>query len=125
MHRGSIGIETMEVVMMSTTLSGNAGPATNDAQRLRGPARVPLVPLGLSLSGFLAISYLLCILLALFGGWDWGLHQPWLQFLPGFTWLTWPSFFLGLAESLVYGWYAALLFGGLYNAALARFGPRR
>jgi hypothetical protein len=47
------------------------------------------------------------------------LHQPWLQFLPGFTWLTWPSFFLGLAESIAYGWYAALLIGGLYNVALA------
>ncbi len=125
MHRESIGIETMEVVMMSTTPSGNAGPATNDAQSLRGPARIPLIPLGLSLSASLAISYLLCILLGLFGGWDWGLHQPWLQFLPGFTWLTWPSFLLGLAESIAYGWYAALLFGGLYNLALARFGPSR
>jgi hypothetical protein len=127
MHSGSIGIETMEVVMLSTKPSGNAGPATDDALSVRGPAPIPLIPLGISLSAFLAISYLLCILLGLFGGWDWGLHQPWLQFLPGFTWLTWSSFFLGLVESAAYGWYAALLFGGIYNVALTRFGrnPRR
>jgi hypothetical protein len=127
MHRESIGLETTEVIMMSTTVSGGAGPTADIAHSRREPARIPLIPLGISLSAFLAISYLLCILLGLFGGWDWGLHQPWLQFLPGFTWLTWPSFFLGLAESIAYGWYAALLFGGLYNVALGRFGrdPRR
>jgi hypothetical protein len=125
MQREPIGIETTEVTMTSTTLSGNAGPATNKARNPREPARIPLIPLGISLSAFLAISYLLCILLGMFGGWDWGLHQPWLQFLPGFTWLTWPSFFLGLAESIAYGWYVALLFGGLYNAALVRFSSLR
>ena len=125
MHRESIGIETTEVIMMSTTASGSVGPTANDTHRRRAPARIPLVPLGVSLSAFLAISYLGCILLGLFGGWDWGLHQPWLQVLPGFTWLTWPSFFLGLVESIAYGWYTALLFGGLYNFALARFGTAR
>lgn len=116
MHPESIDIETTEVVMVSTTKPGGIEvPA--------GGARIPLVPFGISLSTFLAISYLLCILLGLFG--DWGLHQPWLQFLPGFTWLTWPSFFLGLAESIAFGWYTALVFGGLYNFALARFGSTR
>jgi hypothetical protein len=75
---------------------------------------IPLVPLGLSLSLFLAVSYVLCILLGL--AWPApGLHQPWLQFLPGFTWLSWPSFFLGLAEVLAYGWYTALVFAPLFN----------
>src|SRR5499426_638042 len=104
----------MEISMTGTTFSEASRPAT------RG--RIPLIPLGVSLSAFFAISYVLCILLGVIGGWDWGLHQPWLQFLPGFTWLTWPSFFLGLVESIAYGWYVALLFGWLYNAALARFG---
>jgi hypothetical protein len=114
MNRQVIGVETMEVVMTSATLSGRSGSAGTGS-------RIPLIPLGIALSGFLAISYGLCILLGLVGGWDWGLHQPWLQFLPGFTWLTWPSFFLGLVESIAYGWYVALLFGGLYNVAAARF----
>ena len=125
MHAKSIGFETTDVIMMSATVSDGAGPTADNARSLRGPARIPLIPFGISLSAFLAISYVVCILLGLIGGWDWGLHQPWLQFLPGFTWLTWPTFCLGLAESVAYGWYAALLFGGLYNFALERFGPSR
>ena len=83
------------------------------------PSRLRLVPLGLSLSLFLVISYVLCVLLGLIwpGG---GLHQPWLQFLPGFTWLTWPSFFLGLVETFGYGWYIALVFAPLFNLFMAR-----
>jgi hypothetical protein len=77
-------------------------------------SRLPLVPLGLSLSLFLAITYVLCILLGLVWP-DAALHQPWLQFLPGFTWLTWRSFFLGLVEALAYGWYVALVFTPLFN----------
>jgi hypothetical protein len=41
---------------------------------------------------------------------------------PGFTWLNWPSFFLGLVETFAYGWYVALVFGPLYNFFAARFG---
>lgn len=113
MKRQLIGYETMEIAMTDATLSSKTGVAPG--------SRIPLVPLGIALSGFLAVSYLLCILLGLVGGWDWGLHQPWLQFLPGFTWLTWSSFFLGLVESIAYGWYAALVIGGLYNVAVARW----
>jgi hypothetical protein len=35
--------------------------------------------------------------------------------LPGFELLSWRSFLLGLAESFVWGWYVALVFGSLYN----------
>lgn len=90
-------------------------PAATTARRL------PLVPLGLSLSLLLAVSYVLCIALGLVW-WDAGMHRPWLQFLPGFTWLSWGSFFLGLVESLAYGWYVALVFTPLFNAFSARFG---
>jgi hypothetical protein len=75
---------------------------------------VPLVDLGGSLSAFLVISYVLCVALGLLAP-SWGPHQPWLQFLPGLTWLTWPSVLLGLLESALYGWYAGLLFGWLFN----------
>jgi 2TM family of unknown function (DUF5676) len=77
-------------------------------------SRIPIVALGLSLSLFLGLSFALCVLLGLVLP-EFGLHQPWLQFLPGFTWLTWPSFFLGLIESFAYGWYVALIFGPLFN----------
>lgn len=77
-------------------------------------SHVSIVVLGGSLSVFLVISYLLCVALGLVAP-SWGLHQPWLQFLPGFTWLTWRSFVLGLVESALYGWYAGLLSGWLFN----------
>jgi uncharacterized protein DUF5676 len=82
--------------------------------------RIPLLPLGLGLSSFLAISYVLCLLLGLIWP-DGGMHQPFLQFLPGFTWLTWPSFFLGLIETIAYGWYIALVFGSLFNVFADRW----
>ena len=44
-------------------------------------------------------------------------HAAWLleAMLPGFTWLTLGSFFLGVAETAVYGAAAGLLFATLYN----------
>jgi hypothetical protein len=106
--------------MSSSTLVGQTTPAADSMQALRGTSRISVVALGASLSAFLMISYVLCVLLGLVL-WDWGLHQPWLQFLPGFTWLTWPSFLLGLAETFTYGWYIALVFGPLYNFFAARW----
>jgi len=92
--------------------------ARGAARALNG-SRIPIAALGSSLSLFLALSFTLCVLAGLVLP-DWRVHQPWLQFLPGFTWLTWPSFFLGLLESVGYGWYVALIFGPLYNLFAAR-----
>jgi hypothetical protein len=75
--------------------------------------RVPVAPLGMALAAFLMISYTLCVLLVFIAPGQ-GLHQAWLQFLPGFEW-TWTGYFIGLAENFVYGWYVALVFAPLYN----------
>lgn len=82
--------------------------------------RLRLVPVGMSVSLLFAISYVLCIALGVVW-WDAGLHQPWLQFLPGFTWLSPGTFLLGLVESFAYGWYVALVFVPLFNFFNARF----
>ncbi len=72
------------------------------------------MPLGMSLGVFLAITYALCVVFDLmFPGQ--AMYQTWLRLLPGFTWLTWPSFFLGLVEAFAYGWYIALIFAPLFN----------
>lgn len=86
------------------------------------PYRIPVIAFGMSLGLFFAITYVLCV------GFDLifpklAMYETWLKLLPGFTWLTWPSFFLGLVESFAYGWYIALVFGPLYNFFVAR--PRR
>ena len=96
-------------------------PIFRHASSTAGPtsARLPIRALGMSLGLLLVISFMLCVLLGLVFP-KWGLHQPWLQFFPGFTWLTWPSFTLGLVESFAYGWYVALVFGPLFNFFAAR-----
>ena len=76
--------------------------------------RIPVIAFGLSLGIFFVITYVLCVGFdLLFPGQS--MYQTWLQLLPGFTWLTWPSFLLGLIESFAYGWYIALIFGPLFN----------
>jgi hypothetical protein len=73
------------------------------------------VTLGLSLSMFFVISYLICIAgYLLLPGFP-VQHEALSNFLPGFKLLTWQSYFLGLIESFVWGWYIALVFGPIYN----------
>ena len=83
---------------------------------------IPVLALGWSLSLFLVISYLLCVLLYFLSPSMAAGHAMLTLFLPWFELLTWPSFFLGLAESFGYGWYIALIFGPLYNLFAARKG---
>ena len=49
------------------------------------------------------------------------MNPVWAPLLPGFAWLSWPSFFLGLIETFAYGWYVALVFGPFYNFFAGRF----
>ena len=71
--------------------------------------------LGLSLSLFFLISYLICIAgYLLLPGFPLQ-HSALSIFLPGFELLSWGSFCLGMAESFIWGWYIALVFGALYN----------
>jgi len=75
---------------------------------------IPVFAFGMSLGIFLAITFVLCVGFdLLFPGM--AMYETWLRLLPGFTWLSWPSFLLGLVESFVYGWYVALIFGPLFN----------
>lgn len=75
---------------------------------------INVVGLGWALSSFAVITYVLCIALGIVIP-DWEMHRPWLQFFPGFEWLTAKGFLIGLVEAFLYGWYTALVFGPLYN----------
>ena len=81
--------------------------------------RLAIVPLGLSLGSFFVITYVLCVLFGIFVS-DRGMHQLLPQLLPGFTWITWPSFLLGLLWSFLCGWYVAVVFAPLFNFFSAR-----
>lgn len=98
-----------------TTSSGTPLPARAYS------ARLPVVTLGMSLSLFFGITFILCVGFdLLFPGY--AMYETWIRLLPGFIWLSWPSFFLGLVESVAYGWYIALIFGPIYNFFAVRSG---
>jgi len=87
--------------------------------RTGGVARLPLIPLGWALSLFLVLTYLVCI------GFDlvlpqYAMYETWSGLLPGFVWLTPAGFAIGLVEIFLYGWYAALIFGAIFNAVANR-----
>ena len=82
---------------------------------------IPVQALGMSLSLFFVISYVLCVLgYLVFPGLP-ITHAALAIFLPGFELLSWATFLLGLAESFAYGWYVALIFGPLYNFFATRW----
>jgi hypothetical protein len=78
-----------------------------------------LAAFGHATSLFLAITFVLCV------GFDlvfpqMAMYRSWQALLPGFTWISWSSFLLGLVESYGYGWYVALIWVPLYNVLSAR-----
>lgn len=74
-----------------------------------------ITTLGNTLSLFLAITFVLCVLWGLAAPPALHMHAAWQDLLPGFTWISWPSFFIGLAGAYLYGWYGALLLVPLYR----------
>lgn len=106
--------------MVHATSTAHAGsPATvESAPRTSHP--ISVAALGWSLSLSFAISFVLCVLGYLFVSGLPVAHGALSIILPGFQFQSWPRFFLGLGESLVWGWYIALLFGSLYNFFAAR-----
>jgi hypothetical protein len=93
------------------SVSGSSRPRSDAGE---GTA-LSIVVLGLSLSVFFAITYVICIVgYLLLPGFP-VQHAALSIFLPGFELLSWHSFFLGLVESFIWGWYIALVFGPLYN----------
>ena len=77
---------------------------------------------GHATSLFLAISFVVCVAGDLVMPAH-EMHSEWQRLLPGFVWLTWGSFFLGLVESYAYGWYFTLIWVPLYNVLSARSRP--
>jgi len=80
---------------------------------------IPLMAVGHASSLFLAISFILCVSFDLLFP-EAAMYRVWLKLLPGFEWLSWRSFFLGLVESYGYGWYFTLVWVPIYNLVAAR-----
>jgi 2TM family of unknown function (DUF5676) len=72
---------------------------------------------------FLAITFTTCV------SFDFlfpshAMYQAWQKLLPGFEWISWKSFLLGLVESYGYGWYVTLIWVPLYNVFAGRTSRR-
>ena len=86
--------------------------ANNESNKTQG---LQVTPLGHAMASLLAISYLLCIVFGLMMPESLHMHAAWSPLLPGFEWLTFPGFLIGLFESYLYGWYFAVIFVPLYR----------
>jgi hypothetical protein len=68
------------------------------------------------------ISFLVCIAYGLATPMSLHMHGFLEQVLPGFKWLTWQSFLIGLVVSFLYGAYAGMVFVPVYNFFYRRWG---
>lgn len=73
-----------------------------------------IVPSGLTLSSFLALTLTHCVLWGLVTPQRLHMHTAWEGWLPGFDWSV-KGYVVGLVWTGVYGWYAAVAFAPLYN----------
>lgn len=73
-----------------------------------------------ALSTFTTVSFLLCVLYGALVPDSLHMRAFLETVLPAFQWLTPVSFFLGLAESFLWGAYVGLVFIPIYNAFTRR-----
>jgi cytochrome c biogenesis protein CcdA len=77
-----------------------------------------IIAVGHATSLTLAITFSICVVFDLLFP-DMAMYQVWIKLLPGFEWITWRSYLLGVVESYGYGWYFALVWVPLYNVFAA------
>jgi hypothetical protein len=76
--------------------------------------KISLMAFGHASSLFISISFVLCVAFGLLFPQN-TMYEAWQPLLPGFEWLSWQSFCLGLVESYMYGWFITLIWVPLYN----------
>lgn len=82
---------------------------------------IRLTAVGHATSLLLAVTFVVCVGFDLLFP-EHAMYEAWLKLLPGFEWLSWGSFFLGLIESYGYGWYFAVIWVPIYNFFAMRQG---
>ena len=80
---------------------------------------------GWALGCWAAVSFVVCVLWGLVTPQALHMHEFLELILPAFTWLTWWGFLLGLIESFLYGFYAAIVYVPLYSFFWRRWGSAR
>lgn len=77
--------------------------------------RLSIGVVGITVSSFFVITYATCIAGYILLPSIPITHSALALFLPGFTRLDWNTIFIGLAGSILWGWYIAVVFCPLYN----------
>jgi len=80
---------------------------------------ISLAAVGHATSLFLLITFTLCVVFDLLLP-EHAMFKAWQDLLPGFEWISWKSFIIGLIESYAYGWYFALIWVPIYNYFISR-----
>jgi len=75
---------------------------------------ISLVAAGHASSLTLAIAFSLCVVFD-FVFPEHAMYEVWQKLLPGFEWISFKSFFIGLLESYGYGWFFTLIWVPIYN----------
>lgn len=78
-----------------------------------------LVAVGHATSLFLAVTFALCVAFDLLFP-QHAMFRAWQDLLPGFEWISWRSFLLGLLAAWAYGWYFTLVWVPIYNVVAQR-----
>jgi len=107
MSKATSGFEPQ--IHVGTRLPGRSAPC------------IPVMPLGMGLGSFFALTFVLCVLFDLWFP-DLAMNPVWAPLLPGFSWISWSSFLLGFVEAFAYGWYIALVFAPIFNFFSMRSG---
>jgi len=81
--------------------------------------KISFTAVGHATSVVLVVSYTLCVIFDLLFP-NYAMYRSWQVLLPGFEWLSWKSYFLGLIEAYIYGWYFALVWVPVYNYFIDR-----
>jgi len=93
---------------MSNTQTFAASASGNNDRKLS------IKSVSISAGLFLAVTYLICVAFDLIFP-TYAMNAAWSPFLPGFVWISWFSFALGLIETLAYGLYVGIVFVPIYN----------
>jgi hypothetical protein len=75
-----------------------------------------------SLATFTTVSYIVCVVYGLIVPESFHMVEFLEIILPGFKWLTFGAFIIGLVESFLYGVYAGLVYTPIYNFYNNRWG---
>lgn len=120
LQKGRTWLILARLNIMGSENDGRQAPHSGLSLPASLPARISIFALGMSLGVFFATVYSFCVTFDLWFP-QYAMNSFWQPLLPGFQWLTWSSFLLGLAEVFAFGWVIALIFGPLFNFFRAKF----